>query len=273
MNILYFGSDVFLTTFASLAEGPHRVLALYTYHEESEYIREEGVSALAKAHNIPVHYDRITKEALQELFESGQADLVISAEYDRKIPIPESTRFRGVNIHNSLLPEGRGYLPIEMRLFQGYDYGGVTLHKLAERIDCGDILLQRRFDILPEDNDRSLYRRCRELGRQMVTEFLTDPELYWGRAQKQPEGGSYWKLPHPENYTVTVSMTAREIRHIYRSFGRFTRVACREQLWAVENLLCRPVGTAIPALEGSIFLSAADCIVEFVPQAEKSKSL
>ncbi len=156
MKILYFGSDVFLPVFQDLVESDHKIVALYTYHDDREYIRDEGVVALAKAHDIPVHHDRITEAEMIALCQSGVVDLVLSAEYDRKIPTPDIPEYHGVNIHNSLLPEGKGYFPIEMRLYQGYDYGGVTLHKMVERFDCGELVLQEKFDILHK------FKTCRE---------------------------------------------------------------------------------------------------------------
>lgn len=270
MNILYFGSDVFLSTFEYLLSSEHTIAALYTYHEETEYIREEQIKALAQKHGIPVHYERITLEMLTDLFHSGQIDLVISAEYDRKIPVPDIPGFYGINIHNSLLPEGRGYFPIEMRLFHGYDYGGVTIHKLASKIDHGDILIQEKFDILPSENDRDIYKKCSQLACSMVQKLLADFDSYWALAVPQTGQGSYWNLPIPQDYTVKDTMSAKEISHIYRSFGRFTQILLDGNLYHVEHLSCHSLKdnnlceTPVSAVSfnGSVLqFQAKDCMV------------
>ena len=54
-------------------------------------------------------------------------------------------KFRGINIHNSLLPEGKGYFPIEMRIYKGYDYGGVTIHQLTDNFDEGAIVMPKKI--------------------------------------------------------------------------------------------------------------------------------
>lgn len=236
MKIIYFGTDVFLSVFSWLLESEHTVTDLYTYHNPEEYIRDEGVCALAHRHNIPVHYERLSEAEIVQLFAAGKCDLLLSAEYDAKIPVPDIDSFRGVNIHNSLLPEGRGYFPVEMRIFQQYDYGGVTIHKLAEKFDEGDIVLQRKFSISSTENDRAVYAKCNHLAAEMVKELLRDFSGYWAEAKKQT-GGSYWEKPSCADYTVTEKMTVEQAEHIYRSFGRFTEIVYRNKNYKVEHLV------------------------------------
>ena len=144
MKIIYFGTDVFYECFKYLVNSEHEIVALYTYHNENEYIREDKVAALAKNNNIPIRYNKMTLDEAQTLFSSNDCDLFFSAEYDSKIPIPDTKNFRGINIHNSLLPEGKGYFPIEMRIYKGYDYGGVTIHQLTDNFDEGAIVMQKK---------------------------------------------------------------------------------------------------------------------------------
>ncbi|MFR2694775.1 MAG: formyltransferase family protein [Enterocloster bolteae] len=59
------------------------------------------------------------------------------AEYSHKIPVPDDSRFYGVNIHSSLLPEGRSYYPIECAMERGLGRSGVTMHKIAKSLDRG----------------------------------------------------------------------------------------------------------------------------------------
>ena len=266
MKILYFGSDVFLPVFNDLVNSSHEIVALYTYHDAKEYIRDENIVHLAQTAKIPVHHDRISDDAMIRLFEEGKIDLVISAEYDRRIPTPKIEKYRGVNIHNSLLPQGRGYFPIESRLIQGYDYGGVTIHKMVEAFDCGDIMLQERFDISQEDNDRILYQRCAQIARGMTLSLLDNLEYIWNNATPQPQGGSYWYLPKAPDYTITTAMTEQEIKHIYRAFGRFTRVEYSGEIFAVEHLVCYNKDIVVPLDENHIVVPAVNCNIDITLQ-------
>lgn len=272
MNILYFGSDVFYPVFSDLAQSSrHTIVRLYTYRAENEYIGCERVEALAKKLRVPARRERVEEEELRALFASGRVDLVFSAEYDRKIPVPKIAGFRGVNIHNSLLPEGRGYFPIETRLYMGLSYGGVTIHKLADNIDAGDILLQERFDISPEENDRDLYQRCAQIARRLTARLLGDFRAHWDAAAPQV-GGSYWNMPKECEYTVTQTMTVEQMLHTYRAFGRLTRARVAGRLLKVEHLAradsSPPPSAALAALE-SIEARALNGIVRIYLQPER----
>lgn len=235
MKIIYFGTDVFFSMFQWLLNSQHEIVSLYTYYEPDEHIRNERICALARQHQIPVSHERISEAEIINAFATKQCDLLLSAEYDAKIPVPMLPSFRGINIHNSLLPEGRGYFPIEMRLFYGYDYGGISIHKLAEKFDMGDILMQRRFPILQTENERAIYAKCDALALDMIKPLLDNFDTYWDNATAQG-GGSYWQKPKVEDYTVNQAMTIAKIEHIYRSFGPFTRIELDGKLHHVEHI-------------------------------------
>ena len=236
MKIIYFGTDVFYECFKFLVESEHEIISLYTYHNEDEYIREEKIAALATEKNIPIVYDKLTEAQALSLFAEKKCDLFFSAEYDSKIPTPNIENFRGINIHNSLLPEGKGYFPIEMRLYKGYDYGGVTIHKLTAQFDKGDILLQHKFDITLAENDRDIYKKCHSSAAMMTAKLMNDFEHHWHNAQKQNSVGSYWAKPSLNELTITNDLTVQEAKHIYRSFGRLCFAKVEGILYKVEAI-------------------------------------
>ena len=132
MNIVYFGSDVFLSCFEYFVR-EHTVLALYTYHNDEDYFTEYAITRRARELGIPVHYESITPADIEEYFRSG-CELFFSAEYNRIIELPQNLpQFRGVNIHSSCLPQGRSYYPIECAMERELPRTGVTLHTLAPK--------------------------------------------------------------------------------------------------------------------------------------------
>lgn len=234
MKIIYFGTDVFFECFKFLVDSEHEIVSLYTYHNEDEYIREEKVAALATENNIPVIYDKLTESQALSLFIDKKCELFFSAEYDSKIPTPNIESFRGINIHNSLLPEGKGYFPIEMRLYKGYDYGGVTIHKLTSKFDQGDILLQKKFNIALSENDRDVYHKCHMSAVVLTKNMMTDFDYYWDNAKKQIGNGSYWLKPSLEELIISEDLDVKKAKHIYRSFGRLCYVQYDGILYKVE---------------------------------------
>lgn len=62
-------------------------------------------------------------------------------------------------VHDSLLPEYRGFAPLNWALINGEKQTGVTLFKVTEAMDAGGILSQETIPILETDNANTLYEK------------------------------------------------------------------------------------------------------------------
>lgn len=127
----------------------------------------------ARRHDIPAiyldgkseHYDACLLETLK----ANEIDLVVLAGY-LKILSPEliaTYHHRIINIHPSLLPKfgGKGFYGIHVHeavLAAGEKESGATVHYVDEGVDTGEIILQRKLAILPEDTPSSLQTRILE---------------------------------------------------------------------------------------------------------------
>ena len=223
MKIVYFGTDVYLDLFRYLLEH-HTILGLYTYHQAEDYFSDREIVRLAAENGIPFTYQSITKEEERRFIREG-CSLFLSAEYDRLIPVlPEEEGFRGVNLHCALLPEGRSYCPVECAMARGLSKTGITLHKLAPKFDAGDIILQRRIPILDRYDSIDLTIECGRMGKEMVLEFLTDPDRLWENAYQQKELRPIWYLPPKEERIITHDLTVQEARKRFRIYNRMIRL-------------------------------------------------
>jgi methionyl-tRNA formyltransferase len=81
-------------------------------------------------------------------------------------------RLGTLNIHASLLPKFRGPAPIQRAIENGERETGVTVFRIDEGIDTGEILLQKKVAIGPDETTPSLYERLSELGAQALMEAL-----------------------------------------------------------------------------------------------------
>lgn len=79
-----------------------------------------------------------------------------------------------LNIHPSLLPEYRGAAPIQRAILDGHVRTGVTVFRLAQAMDAGEILAQSAADISPSDNASDLYTRLADLGCEIACDALRD---------------------------------------------------------------------------------------------------
>jgi len=69
-----------------------------------------------------------------------------------------------INVHGSLLPKYRGAAPIQWALINGETETGITIMQMDKGVDTGDILLQEKLPIGPEDTAGSLSGKLAELG-------------------------------------------------------------------------------------------------------------
>jgi len=251
VNIVYFGCDISLKVFQKLMALGHRILALYTYHNPYDLVHEENITAAARDAGIQVHYGAMAFETAEALFSSGACDAFVSAEYNRMIPIPRAGSFKGVNIHHSLLPEGKGFFTVETRRFLRIPYGGVTFHKLTNAFDEGDILLQEKFPLTDTDDVLRIYQKCEAASERMCQRVFADAgafEAHWRNAKAQQGAATVW-YPTKEERAIHPSMTLEQARHLFLCYDRFVFVRAEGGLRRVmsvhEGDPLRPLGRAL----------------------------
>ncbi|MBR1769087.1 MAG: methionyl-tRNA formyltransferase, partial [Bacteroidales bacterium] len=76
------------------------------------------------------------------------------------------------NLHTSLLPQYRGAAPINWAIINGESKTGVTTFLLNDKIDCGEILLQKEIEIKEETDFESLYYQMAEEGKALISNTL-----------------------------------------------------------------------------------------------------
>jgi methionyl-tRNA formyltransferase len=77
-----------------------------------------------------------------------------------------------VNLHGSLLPQYRGAAPINWAVINGETETGVTTFKLQQDIDTGNILLQEKFPIGPDETAGEVHDRMKEIGAQLLVRTI-----------------------------------------------------------------------------------------------------
>jgi methionyl-tRNA formyltransferase len=88
-------------------------------------------------------------------------------------------------VHASLLPKFRGAAPIQWAILRGEAVTGVTIMRMNERMDEGDILLQRSLEILPGETYGELQTRLAAVGAGALLAALG--ELRNGRLLARPQ--------------------------------------------------------------------------------------
>lgn len=127
------------------------------------------------------------------------------------------------NLHASLLPQYRGAAPINWALINGEKETGVTTFLLNEKIDEGQILMQRRTDITPDDNAGTLHDRLAEMGAELSVE--TVEALFAGTAKptSQPDAGQIKNAPKifKPDCAIDWTRSGEEIRNFVRGLSPY----------------------------------------------------
>jgi methionyl-tRNA formyltransferase len=101
-------------------------------------------------------------------------DVHVTVAYGKIIPLEvlEIPPLGSVNLHPSLLPRYRGASPIATAILNGERETGVTVMYMSAELDAGDLILQRRIAIAPEDTTRTLEERLAQAGADVLLEAL-----------------------------------------------------------------------------------------------------
>ena len=116
------------------------------------------VAQTAQAHGIPVFaFEHVKAEAREAIFPL-KADLLLSFDYGRIFGIRFLTMFPlgGINLHPSALPKYRGCTPVPAVILNGDAELGITVQKLALKMDEGDIVAKTSVALNGTETTQSL---------------------------------------------------------------------------------------------------------------------
>lgn len=180
MKIIFMGTPEFaIPSLKILLESTHKILAVVTQPDRErgrgQKISFTPVKQFAVENNIPVYQPEKLKGNTEfvEQMKSLQPDLFVIVAF-RILPkeIFEIPKFGSFNLHASYLPKYRGAAPIQWALINGDEETGLTTFKLAEKVDTGNIYLQQKIEIFPDDNFETLHDRMSELGSKLVLDTV-----------------------------------------------------------------------------------------------------
>lgn len=227
IKIIFFGSSKHsLTVLQKLIDNNYQITAVVT---KIDKIESTAVADFAYKQGVPVIKTSSFTPAIIKAILNYRPDLLIVAYYGLKIPfeIIQKTKFGGVNIHPSLLPQYRGAAPAEWAILKGEKETGVTILTLAKDFDCGKILIQSEEPILAADTSEDLYKRLFEKGADLLIKVL--PAFLKGEVQLKIQDetkASYAPKLKREDGRIDWQKKAvdieRQIRAFYPWPGTFT---------------------------------------------------
>ena len=220
MKIAYCGYDFFSASLRELLNANKNIYRLFTVPNRGSSIGNKYMNEIAKQFDIPVSEQRITEETIEQLANEG-CDLLITAAYNYKIPSLESTGIKGINVHPTLLPQGRGEWPLPWVILTEQKVTGTTIHKLTQEYDAGDILLQKSFSVDQDETFESLSAKSQMHAKTCLLETVDNFDHLWETAQPQKGDVSYWGIPPREERTLDWQFGVNRLDRICRAFGKY----------------------------------------------------
>jgi len=112
----------------------------------------------------------------REKIESMDLDLILVLGWYYMIPnkIRKLTRYGAWGIHASLLPKYAGGAPLNWAIINGEKESGVTLFRMEDGVDDGDIISQKKFPIDFNDTIQDAYKKATILSKSILNEVLNN---------------------------------------------------------------------------------------------------
>lgn len=191
MRIVSFGFQTWgRRTLQALIDQGHDV-ALAVTHPASEdsykAIFSDSVEELAREHGIPVHLTHGIDSETIDLVKRAEPEVIVVNSWYTWMPpeLYELPPHGTLNMHDSLLPKCTGFSPVLWTMISGEAEFGLTIHRMDEGLDTGDILIQHALPIGPTDTGTELVLRGIELIPGALKEALAALES--GTAQWRPQ--------------------------------------------------------------------------------------
>jgi methionyl-tRNA formyltransferase len=179
LRVIFFGTPIFASSILeSLVASGESIVAVVTTPDREKgrglTLQQSAVSQSASILGIPIlkpesHKDPLFLEQLRAL--SAEVFCVVAYKIlPREVfAMPPKGAF---NIHASLLPKYRGAAPINWAIINGERETGITTFLLQEKVDTGNMLVQERISIGPDETAGELHDRLMHLAISVSQQTL-----------------------------------------------------------------------------------------------------
>ncbi len=243
MNIIFFGSSKYSTIVEEKLYQAFGLTAVVTIPNKEagrgKSLVESPVKTFAAANSIPcITTNKLDKKIIERI-SSYKPDFLVVADYGLFLPheLLKLPKYAPLNVHHSLLPKYRGPSPAPTAILNGDKVSGVSIIKMTNQVDAGDILAQKKYTLKTDETTDSLLTKLNEIGGEIITSVINDYTA--GNAESISQDKSkvtftkhiqkqdgYIDLTNPPSAEIIDRM----IRAYYPWPGVWTRVVLRSHL-------------------------------------------
>jgi len=235
MKIVFFGTaDFAVGALRALCLSKHQILSVVTAKDRAKgrglSLSFSPVKAFALKEGLPLFQPANLRDAeFIHSLKKAQADLFVVAAYGKILTkaILQIPKKFAINLHASLLPKYRGAAPINWAIIKGEQESGISVFRMNEYMDKGEIILQKKSAISSSDTALSLRERLSKIGAQATVEaadLIEDGKASF-RAQNEAQVSFAPKLKK-EDGLIDWGLSALEVHNRIRGLqpwpGAFT---------------------------------------------------
>ncbi|MHB8054652.1 MAG: methionyl-tRNA formyltransferase [Candidatus Aminicenantales bacterium] len=192
MRVVFFGSpEAALPSLRALGEAGHEIALVVSQPDRpsgrGKHLLSSPVKRFALDRGIPVvQPEKIRSDpGILDRLKAAAADIHVVVAYGQIIPMPVIAlpRHWTINVHFSLLPRYRGAAPVAAAILAGETRTGVTIFRLNEKMDEGDVLTEAETEIVSNETAGQLEARLAELGAGLLLRTLEEIKTIIPRRQ------------------------------------------------------------------------------------------
>ena len=179
------------------------------------------VKTFAIEHGLKVlQFERIACSDGVASIRSFSPDFLVTAAFGQKLSeeILNMPHLEPLNVHASLLPRYRGASPIQSCILNGDEETGVSIMRMAERMDAGAVFAQSRITIDRNETADALAERLAAAGAALLIQTIDD--ILCGRAsaieQDESQKTVCRKLTRESGRILFATMGMQQIHNMVR---------------------------------------------------------
>ena len=226
MRIVFAGTPKFaVKSLSVLNQSEHEVVAVYCQPD-----RPKGRGKILTACPVKIFAEENNLLVIQpEDFKDKQSqtqlallnpDAMVVAAYGQILPksILKIPKLGCLNIHASLLPRWRGAAPIERAILEGDRETGISIMKMNEGLDTGDIMLDKKCTISNHETAQTLHDTLSNIGANAILETLNMLPTLKAR-QQQKNDATYAEKVTKDEAQINWHQSAEKISRVIRAFN------------------------------------------------------
>lgn len=242
MQIIFAGTpDFAVKTLDALHNSKHQIVAVYCQPDKpsgrGKILSSCAVKKYAQKHNLAIFQPQyLTDEKIHKQLQNHNADIMIVVAYGHILPknIINQPKYGCLNIHASLLPRWRGAAPIQRAIIAGDKKTGISIIKINEKLDSGDILLKVDYTLNLNDTYATVHNKLAEIGANNINTVIDNLENIKPSKQKQ-DLATYAKKITKEDTWINWNDSAINIERMINAFNPKPIAKCKIQTLKFNN--------------------------------------